>query len=102
MRVFILVGWAIFRSPNLAHLGAWFGGPGQLAVVPGAPLAVFLPLAADPYRAPDPAPGPDPEIPGRNPRPDLPWPVRGLVYLLLLLLVVSSGEQDKEFIYFQF
>ena len=27
---------------------------------------------------------------------------RGLVYAVMILLIVSSGEQDKEFIYFQF
>ena len=32
----------------------------------------------------------------------LSWPVKGLVYLLLVFLVVSSSEQDREFIYFQF
>jgi len=32
----------------------------------------------------------------------LPWPAKGLIYLALLLLVVSSSEQDREFIYFQF
>jgi hypothetical protein len=32
----------------------------------------------------------------------LPWPVKGVVYALMLLLIVSSTEHDTEFIYFQF
>ena len=32
----------------------------------------------------------------------LPWPARGLIYALMLLLIVSSTEHDTEFIYFQF
>ena len=32
----------------------------------------------------------------------VPWLARGLVYTVMILLIVSSGEQDKEFIYFQF
>jgi hypothetical protein len=31
-----------------------------------------------------------------------PWPLRGLVYALLFLLVASSVAPDVEFIYFQF
>lgn len=30
------------------------------------------------------------------------WPVRGLIYTLLFLLVASSVAPDVEFIYFQF
>jgi alginate O-acetyltransferase complex protein AlgI len=30
------------------------------------------------------------------------WPVRGIIYTFILLLVVSSTSYDKEFIYFQF
>ncbi len=32
----------------------------------------------------------------------LAWPVRGLIYLLIFLLIVSTSVQDQEFIYFQF
>jgi hypothetical protein len=32
----------------------------------------------------------------------VPGVARGLVYAVMILLIVSSGEQDKEFIYFQF
>ncbi len=31
-----------------------------------------------------------------------PWPVRGLIYTLLFLLLISSVAPDVEFIYFQF
>ena len=102
MWVFILVGWAMFRSADLHQLGAWFASLGHWQasldlpwksscgwlLIHTVPL-ILLQLLTLKYRD---------ETGVRN----LPWPVRGTVYLLLLLLVVSSSEQDKEFIYFQF
>ena len=102
MWLFVLAGWAIFRSADLAQLGAWFGALGHwqssLALpwqssclwllIHTGPL-ILLQLLTLKFRD---------ETRVRN----LPWPVKGAVYLLLLLLVVSSSEQDKEFIYFQF
>ena len=64
MLVLTLVGWAIFRSPSVAHLGAWFGALGNWNAAAGALLGILRHLAADPHPAPDPAPGPDLEIPG--------------------------------------
>jgi alginate O-acetyltransferase complex protein AlgI len=102
MWLFILAGWAIFRSADLHQLGAWFGALGHWQASLGLPWkssAIWLLIHTAPlillqlltlkYRD-------ETQIRQWS------WPVRGLVYLLLLLLVVSSSEQDKEFIYFQF
>ncbi len=102
MWLFILAGWAIFRSVDLQQLGAWFAALGQWhssLALPWKSSAVWLLIHTVPlillqlltfkYR--------DETRVGYYP-----WPVRGFIYLLLLLLVVSSSEQDKEFIYFQF
>ncbi len=102
MWLFILAGWAIFRSASLAQLGAWFAALGHWQsslAIPWQSSSIWLLIHTGPlillqlltlkYRD---------ETRVRN----LPWPVKGAVYLLLLLLVVSSSEQDKEFIYFQF
>ena len=32
----------------------------------------------------------------------LPWQIRGVIYTVLILLIVSSTAADQEFIYFQF
>jgi D-alanyl-lipoteichoic acid acyltransferase DltB (MBOAT superfamily) len=102
MWIFILVGWAVFRSADLHQLWAWFASLGHWQASLGLPWKsscgwllihtvplILLQLLTLKYRD---------ETGLRH----LPWPVRGPVYLLLLLLVVSSSEQDKEFIYFQF
>ena len=97
-----LVGWAIFRSPSVAHLGAWFGALGNWDAAAGLPwqssalwlLIHVLPLLllqALTWRYRDEAA-----------LDQVPWLARGLVYAVMILLIVSSGEQDKEFIYFQF
>ena len=64
MLVFTLVGWAIFRSPSVSHLGVWFAALGNWNPSSGARLAILLSLAADPYSPLDSAPGPGLEIPG--------------------------------------
>ncbi len=102
MWAFILAGWAIFRSVDLHQLGAWFAALGHWqasGVLPWKSSGLWLLLHTAPlillqlltwkYRD---------ETCVRR----LPWPVKGAIYLLLVLLVVSSSEQDKEFIYFQF
>jgi alginate O-acetyltransferase complex protein AlgI len=102
MWVFTLVGWAIFRSPNLATLGGWFAAFGHwphAGVLPWGTSALWLLIHTAPllllqvltwkYR-------------DETALLNLPWAARGLIYTLLLLLVVSSTEHDKEFIYFQF
>jgi hypothetical protein len=102
MLVFTLVGWAIFRSPSLSHLGAWFAALGNWD--PSLGLAwqssffwllihilplILLQVLTWKYR-------------DETALDHVPWVARGLVYALMILLIVSSGEQDKEFIYFQF
>ena len=102
MWLLILVGWAIFRSADLPQLWSWCAALGHwqtsLALpwrsssiwllIHTAPL-ILLQLLTLKYRH---------ETGLRH----LSWPVKGLVYVLLVLLVVSSSEQDREFIYFQF
>lgn len=102
MWLFVLVGWAIFRARDLAQLGAWFAALGHwqsslalpwessslwllIHTVPLVLLQLLTLRWCDETRVRD-----------RH------WAVRGAVYLVLLLLVVSSSQQDKEFIYFQF
>jgi len=102
MWVLTLAGWAIFRSNNLHQLGLWLAALGHwqtATALPWASSSLWLLLHAGPlillqiltwkYR--------DETSLWR-----LPWPVRGLVYALMLMLIVSSTEHDKEFIYFQF
>jgi alginate O-acetyltransferase complex protein AlgI len=102
MLLFTLVGWAIFRSPSVSFLGAWFGALGHWGSSPGLswessslwllfhilPL-ILLQVLTWKYR-------------DEATLAHVPWLARGLVYTLMILLIVSSGEQDKEFIYFQF
>ncbi len=98
---FTLVGWAVFRAPNLAQLGNWFAAFGHWAPVADAWArpALWLALHAVPLlllqwatrRARD-----EVEL------PDWPWPVRGLAFLMLFLAVASSAVSEQEFIYFQF
>ena len=102
MLVFIFVGWAIFRSPDVAHLAAWFGALGNWNQAPGLSWhssAVWLLIHTVPLLLL--------QALTRKYRDEtsltyVPWAVRGLIYTLMILLIVSSGEQDKEFIYFQF
>ncbi|MFZ5449100.1 MAG: MBOAT family O-acyltransferase [Thermodesulfobacteriota bacterium] len=102
MFVLTLVGWAIFRSPSVTFLGTWFGALGNWNPATGLawesssfwllihilPL-ILLQVLTWKYR-------------DEASLSQVPWLARGLVYALMILLIVSSGEQDKEFIYFQF
>jgi alginate O-acetyltransferase complex protein AlgI len=98
---FTLVGWAIFRSPNLGHFWTWLTalghwGPVELPwlsswwwlVIHLAPLILLQILT---YTFAD-----------ETKLLRLPWSVRGVVYGVLFLLIVSSTAHDQEFIYFQF
>ena len=102
MLTFTIVGWAIFRSPDLAQLGAWFAALGNwnpAAALPWKSSSIWLLIHTVPlillqiltwkYRH-------------EAALDRVPWLARGVVYTLLILLIVSSGGQDKEFIYFQF
>jgi alginate O-acetyltransferase complex protein AlgI len=102
MLLFSVVGWAIFRSPNLSYLGTWFSALGNWNAAAGLswessslwllihiiPL-ILLQVLTWKYR-------------DEASLSQVPWLARGAVYTLMILLIVSSGEQDKEFIYFQF
>jgi alginate O-acetyltransferase complex protein AlgI len=102
MFILVLVGWAIFRSPSLAYLGSWFAAlgnwqqsqalswrsPSLWLLLHIAPL-LLLQLLTWKYR--------DEAALGH-----VPWALRGVIYTLLLLLIISSAEHDTEFIYFQF
>ncbi len=102
MWVFTLAGWAIFRSANLAQLGQWcaalsnwqaaaalpWGKPSLWLLFHIVPL-LLLQLLTWKHR--------DETSLGH-----VPWALKGVIYTLMLLLVISSSEQDKEFIYFQF
>lgn len=98
---FTLVGWAIFRSPTLGHFWTWLTalghwGPVDLAwqsswwwlVMHVTPLILLQILTA--------------AFADETKLFRLHWAVRGVVYGVLLLLIVSSTAQDQEFIYFQF
>lgn len=102
MWVLTLGGWAIFRSANLHQLWLWLAALGHWqtgGALPWASSSLWLLLHVGPllllqiltwkYR-------------DETSLWHLPWPVRGLVYTLMLLLIVSSTEHDIEFIYFQF
>ncbi len=102
MFAFTLVGWAIFRSKDLGQLAGWFAAFGHWQasmtvdwMKPGLwwlfHVIPLLLLQAATWKARDEA-----ELGGWS------WPVRGLIYTLLILLVASSAAPDAEFIYFQF
>jgi len=102
MFAFTLVGWAIFRSKDLAQLTGWFAAfanwnaattvdwvkPFAWLLLHTVPLLL---LQAATWKARD-------EVEFAR----FAWPVRGLAYTLLFLLVASSAANDVEFIYFQF
>ncbi len=101
MFAFTLIGWAIFRAPNLAVLGNWFAAFINWSPVADAWVkpALWLALHAIPLillqwatrHARD-----EVEL------PDWPWPARGLAFTVLFLAVASSAVSEQEFIYFQF
>lgn len=101
MFTFTLVGWAIFRAPNLPVLVSWFAAFTNWAPVADAwaKPALWLALHVAPLlmlqwatrRARD-------EVD----LPEWPWPMRGLAFALLFLAVASSAVSEQEFIYFQF
>jgi D-alanyl-lipoteichoic acid acyltransferase DltB (MBOAT superfamily) len=97
-----LVGWAIFRSNDLTQLTRWFAALGHWHsdaaigwVKPGLwwllHVGPLLLLQAATWQARD-----EMELDRFS------WPVRGLIYTLLFLLVTGSVAPDVEFIYFQF
>lgn len=99
---FTLIGWAIFSSKSLAHLGSWFAAlaswnlvdiqailkPTGWLLLHAAPL-VLLQLATWKHRD-------EVEVAHWH------WVGRGVVYALLFLTVATSSVRDVVFIYFQF
>lgn len=101
MFAFTLVGWAIFRAPNLTVLGNWFAAFANWLPVADAWLkpAAWLALHAVPLLLL--------QWVTRHARDEVelsewPWPARGLAFALLFLAVASSAVSEQEFIYFQF
>ncbi len=101
MAALTLVGWAIFRSPDLAHFWVWLTALGrwQAGALPWQSsfwwlVIHILPLLLLQWLTRAKA---DETILGA-----LPWPARGLLYGLLLVLIASSTVSEQEFIYFQF
>ncbi len=102
MFLLTLAGWGIFRCTTLAQLAHWgvsFGhwpGSGIRAVArPAAWVAIHVvPLLLWQWGT---ASARDEAA-----TEGWPWGVRGLAYLIALLLVASSTAGDQEFIYFQF
>ncbi|HSH94661.1 MAG TPA: MBOAT family O-acyltransferase, partial [Roseimicrobium sp.] len=100
MGAFTVVGWVIFRSPDLSHVALWFRA---LTVWQGSaeclkPLA-WLAIHALPLVCL--------QIFTWKHRDEIetlhwPWAARGLVYGILILAVASSAVSEQEFIYFQF
>jgi D-alanyl-lipoteichoic acid acyltransferase DltB (MBOAT superfamily) len=102
MFFFTMIGWVLFRCPSLTGLGHWFGALGNwqfAAALPWikpfcwlllhiVPLLILQGLA---WKGRD-----EVEI------AHLPWPVRGIIYAVLIVAVASSASGDVEFIYFQF
>jgi D-alanyl-lipoteichoic acid acyltransferase DltB (MBOAT superfamily) len=97
-----LVGWAIFRSNDFGQLETWFAAFGEWHTRVAANwvkpsfwwllhVGPLLMLQAATWRARD-----EMELDRFS------WPVRGVIYTLLFLLVSSSVAPDVEFIYFQF
>lgn len=99
---FTLLGWVFFRCRDLDGLVAWFAAlgtwdaaaaigwltPAYWLLFHAVPL---LALQAVTWKAQE-----ETEFAGQ------PWLVRGTIYLLLFLCVVTSSGSDVEFIYFQF
>lgn len=101
MFLLTLGGWAIFRSPDLPRLGAWLAAFSvwQTGGLPWPGPAVWLALHILPLLGL--------QWLTRREQAEarlghLAWPLRGLVYAGLLLLIGSSAAHDQEFIYFQF
>ncbi len=102
MFAFTCVGWVVFRSHDMAQLGAWFAALGAWEssdmigwVKPAWWLALhvvpLLALQAATWKARDEA-----EL------LHLPWALRGVIYTVLFVAIASSAATDVEFIYFQF
>ena len=94
------VGWAIFRAPGLAGLGAWFAALGNFnATLPWLKPACWLAVHAVPLLLLQWA---TLNHQDESDLDHLSWPVRGVVFLLMFVLFASALSGEQEFIYFQF
>ncbi|HNY51552.1 MAG TPA: MBOAT family O-acyltransferase [Smithella sp.] len=98
--VLTMFGWVIFRSADGHNLLQWATGFLKTSpVMPWEGPAIWLAIHIAPLwllqfltrKKED-----------ESELMHLAWPVRGLVYLVIFLLIVSTSVQDQEFIYFQF
>lgn len=100
MFAFTLVGWAVFRAPDLTELGRWFAALGNFqATLPWLKPAAWLAIHAVPLLLLKWA------TRGSQDEADLghlSWPVRGMTYVLMFVLSASASSGEQEFIYFQF
>lgn len=100
MFLLTLFGWALFRAQTMTQLGAWLQAltvwtPGEDWVYPAYWLLLhIIPLIL--LQLATLKPRDEAELGG------LPWPVRGVVFFLLFVGMVSSIANEQEFIYFQF
>lgn len=98
--ILTMLGWAIFRSPGGHGLLQWAAGFFKASSeLPWKGPAIWLAIHVVPLlllqfltRQKE----------DESELTHLIWPVRGVVYLLIFLLIVSTSAQDQEFIYFQF
>ena len=100
MFCFTLVGWAIFRAQNLQEFGAWITALGHWGpALPWLKPAAWLAIHVTPLLLL--------QLATRQQKDEaeldhLPWPLRGLIFILLFLLFTASMSSEQEFIYFQF
>lgn len=102
MWVFICLGWAMFRSPDWAVFLNWcsaFTVFESFARVEVDLMSYWLLIHIGPLILL--------QLVGRNEHDEsrfghYPWWGRGLIYLLMIILVITSARHDQEFIYFQF
>ncbi len=96
-----VIGWAMFRSPTLGHFWSWLMALGnwETVTLPWRSSLWWLLLHVAPLLA---LQGLTWNRADETKLLDLPWPARGVLYVVLIVLVVSSTAQDQEFIYFQF
>ena len=102
MWVLTLLGWALFRSQSMVELMKWFAALGNWSTTGAVDcikpacwwlihVVPLLLIQIATWQERD-----DVEIAHWH------WPLRGLAYALLFLMVATSAVSDQEFIYFQF
>ncbi|MFZ5807125.1 MAG: MBOAT family O-acyltransferase [Verrucomicrobiota bacterium] len=100
MFALIVFGWVIFRCSSIHDFIHWMRAFGS--VTSDAPLcgpAIWLAIHIVPLLLLQALTWKEREETSLE---KIPWVARGILYLALVLLIVSSITQDQEFIYFQF